>query len=148
MSKDRFNKETNSWENDVEKFYDSMTAFGRLADNIIASLKPGDHVIGTGERRAKPEWTDKNGQVHSNDTQIVLRALGPDLNMYSWTNNKPATSHRTDSKPKSKPVDTPTRQTNAQASNVDPFAVTPSANDDDPLADFDPNGFNENPWSN
>lgn len=91
VSKDRFNEETKEWEQDAGgKYYESVTAFGRLADNIIASLKPGDRVVVIGDRDPKPQYTDRNGVQHENENQITARAVGPDLSMWPWANNRQA----------------------------------------------------------
>lgn len=91
VSKDRYNEETKEWEQDAGgKYYESVTAFGRLADNIIASLKPGDRVVVIGDRDPKPPYTDRNGVQHENENQITARAVGPDLSMWPWANNRQA----------------------------------------------------------
>lgn len=91
VSKDRYNNETKEWEQDAGgKYYESVTAFGRLADNIIASLKPGDRVVVIGERDPKPPYTDRNGVQHENENQVTAKSVGPDLSMWPWTNNRPS----------------------------------------------------------
>ncbi len=90
VSKDRYNEDTKQWEQDAGgKYYESVTAFGRLADNIIASLKPGDRVVVIGERDPKPAYQDRNGVQHENENQVTAKAVGPDLSMWPWSNNRP-----------------------------------------------------------
>ena len=82
VSKDRFNEETKEWEQDAGgKYYESVTAFGRLADNIIASLKPGDRVVVIGDRDPKPPYTDRNGRRRRIEDR-ELDGSGPLLAIY------------------------------------------------------------------
>jgi single-stranded DNA-binding protein len=130
VSKDKFNQETNTWENDAGgKYYESVTAFGRLADNIIKSFKPGDRVIVQGERVPKPDYTDSKGVEHQNENQVNANAVGPDLEMWPWKavrENDGSGSNSGSSSYQSSAASKP-----AAAPAAAPAATVSSSNDDD-----------------
>ena len=72
-------------------------------------------MVVIGDRDPKPPYTDRNGVQHENENQITARAVGPDLNMWPWANNRPAGNGSaaaaapaaTAPKPASKPVSKP-----------------------------------------
>ena len=91
VSKDKFNEDTHQWDQDAGgKYYNSVVIYGRTADNVLATFKPGDHVIVEGERVPKPPYTDKRGVKHENESEIVAKAIGPNLDMWPWQTNKDA----------------------------------------------------------
>lgn len=127
VSKDRFNNETQQWEQDAGgKYYESVTAFGRLADNIIKSLKPGSRVIVQGERDPKPDYTDSKGVEHQNENQVVAKSVGPDLSMWAWKEVRDGNNHESSSE--SSPRRTTARST---APAARPAAQTTSSDSDD-----------------
>lgn len=63
-----------------DSFFMNASAFGYLAMHIDSSINVGDPVIGSGTLKKKRDWTDKNGVEHTNDVEILLDALGVDLN--------------------------------------------------------------------
>lgn len=78
-----FDDSANEWKDDESaKFFINASAFNRLAENIDKTLAPGDRVIGSGTIRKKSDWTDKNGVLHNNDTEILLDTIGPDLSSF------------------------------------------------------------------
>lgn len=141
IEKDKYNDETKQWERagDEDKTYWSATAFGRLADNLLASAKPGDRVVGNGDVQPKPTYTDRNGVEHKNEAQIILRALGPDWNMWPTTVNKNGSAN------------SPSAATHESAAPAAASAPKVQTKVDDAFSgsEFDdPFGEEDNTWSN
>lgn len=91
VSEDRFDDETKEWVQDGNgKYFESVTIFGRMADNIVASLKPGDRVAVQGPRHPKPKYTDKNGVEHDNENQVIADSVALDLTIYPAHFDRPA----------------------------------------------------------
>jgi single-stranded DNA-binding protein len=139
IERDKYNRETNQYDRatDDEKMYFSATAFGRLADNIILSLKPGDRVVGDGEFQAKPRYTDKNGVEHKNEIQLVLNKLGPDLSMW------PVQLIKT---PKSGSASTAAAPRAASEPKTEPKVVNSGSEDNDPFSDDSSSDFGDDPF--
>ena len=91
VSEDRFDEDSKEWVQDGNgKYYESVTVFGRLADNVVASLKPGDRVAVQGSRHPKPKYTDKNGVEHENENQVIADSVALDLKIYPAHFDRPA----------------------------------------------------------
>ena len=119
-SEDKRN-EDGSWTQEGNgKYYESVTAFGRLADNIVKTFKPGDRVVVLGHRHPKPDYTDSKGNEHVNENQVVAESVGPDLNMWPW---QAVREKKSESAPAAAPA-AATRPTQTTAPAV-------SSNDDD-----------------
>jgi single-stranded DNA-binding protein len=113
VSKDRKNDDGTWTQDGGGKYFESVTAFGRLADNVLTTFKPGDRVIVIGERDPKPSYTDGKGVEHQNENQVTAKAVGPNVEMWPWkairessgentSRPKAATQHH--SAPKAAPV--------------------------------------------
>ena len=83
VSKDKFNSETNQWDQDAGgKYYVSVAAFGHIADNVIKSFKPGDRVLVHGRIEPKPDYTDSKGVEHQNEWQLIADDIGASLSIW------------------------------------------------------------------
>lgn len=71
----RFNKTTESWEDDGTNWY-AVAAYGNLARNLGHSVSKGAHVIVTGRLEVR-EW--KSGDKFGRDVQLIADSAGHDL---------------------------------------------------------------------
>lgn len=87
VSFDKRNEDGSWTQNGGGMYYENVTVYGKMADNSVASLKPGDQVIVVGRRVPKQDYVDNNGVEHKNENQINADAIGPTLQMVPW--NRP-----------------------------------------------------------
>jgi single-strand DNA-binding protein len=66
----------------------NCTAFGSLAENIVASLKKGNTVIVTG-RYEQDEYTKKDG-TKGKSIKFIVDACGPSLRWDVWLKDRSA----------------------------------------------------------
>ena len=86
-----FNDETKTWGNGKTTFLNAF-AYGRLAENISASLKEGDAVMVTGRLREGNDYIDsKTGETRKGEPFISAREVGAGLSRNSVTVHKRAT---------------------------------------------------------
>ena len=77
------NETTGEWE-DTSTTRDVCKAFGRLAENIVASLATGTAVLVVGETQTET-WTDKTtGETRYKDV-VIVRAAAADLDRATAT---------------------------------------------------------------
>ena len=69
-------KQTNQWHDGITT-WTRATAWGDLAQNIVATLVKGSRVIVTGTLENHP-YTGKDGQTH-NSTELRVDEIGPSL---------------------------------------------------------------------
>lgn len=118
-----FNQNTQQWE-DSDTFYMNAVAFDKLAENIDHTLEPGDRVVGSGNVKKKRDWTDKNGVEHTNDTEILLDTLAPDLRLSTVNIDRSYRKNRDNgsSAPASRPATKKATPRPAPKEENDPFA--------------------------
>jgi single stranded DNA-binding protein len=73
---DRRKGEDGKWY-DAETLWLTISAFGRLAENILDSVNDRDQVIVTG-KLSTTEWTDQSGAKRSAQ-KVVASSVGPSL---------------------------------------------------------------------
>lgn len=100
--------EDGTWEqNGNGKYYESLTLYGKLADHAIETFKPGDRIIASGDRVPKPDYTDKNGVEHTDENQINVRAIGPNIQTSAWTRDRSNSGNGGSSRPQQKAAPAP-----------------------------------------
>lgn len=113
----RFN-DNGTWK-DGKTIWRNCTAWGRLAENIHESLRPGDRVVVYGYTQTKDGYTNKEGVEVPDREQVVATEVGLELAFDSARSNRVAktSSNRSNgnsgnagnsrsSKPAPKPVET------------------------------------------
>lgn len=88
---DRRKDEAGKWF-DAETFWVTVSAFGRLAENIADSLHDRDQVIVTG-KISTAEWTDQAGAKRTS-TKVVATSVGPSLFFVPRTGGEAPSSTR------------------------------------------------------
>lgn len=91
---DRVQDDNGQWVNTDAEFY-TVTCWGQLAEHCTSSLGKGDRFVASGYWQEN-EWTDDNGEKHSEDV-LVARDAGPSLLWHDATINR---ADRTSGKPR------------------------------------------------
>ena len=78
------------WQDGDTTWY-NVKSFGRLADNVAASIRKGDGVVATG-RLEIDTWTGADGGTRTK-TSLVADAVGHDLSRGTTTLNRPVRPH-------------------------------------------------------
>lgn len=73
----RMNKQTNEWE-DGDQLWIDATAFNKLAENLVESVKKGDLIILTGKIRTE-EWDDRESGQKRSKISLIVDEVGASL---------------------------------------------------------------------
>lgn len=94
---------------DGDTLWHTVTAWGKLADNVVESLNKGDQVIVHGREEMKPGYTNKAGEEVPGRPIVVADFVGLELGRHAAKsarvpgagggNSRPASSAPAQSKP-------------------------------------------------
>lgn len=118
-------KKGDEWEDGPTNWIE-VTAWGKLAENIDATWKPGDRVFVYGVESMKDPYTTKEGEERSARPFVTAEIAGHDETYFPATQERKSKSN--DSTPKSS---TPKSESNSKSnSDLDSF-LSPESNGDD-----------------
>lgn len=80
-------RDGDNWK-DGNTLWNNCTAWGKMAENIVNTFKPGDRVILSGDETMSDGYTDKDGNERDGRPQITVDKIGVEL---TWDS---AESHR------------------------------------------------------
>lgn len=115
LAADRRRQPDGQWV-ETEKFWITITAFRKLAENAADSLRDRDAVVVVG-KLSTAEWSDAEGRTQS-APKLIASSIGPSLFFLP----RPHSSAR--------PAPTRTPAAPAQVSEPDGWGPSPSADDD------------------
>ena len=77
VAADRRQQPNGEWVEGADKFWVTVTAFRKQAENVADSLRDRDAVVVTG-KLSTPEWEDEAGQKRSG-LKLIASSIGPSL---------------------------------------------------------------------
>lgn len=70
----QFNKATGQWEDKGTVWWDCV-AFKSVAEGVVDRLHKGSLVLVEGTTQPKPDWTGRDGTVHTNQITVIANTV-------------------------------------------------------------------------